>query len=372
MKKLRVLQLGKFFPIMGGVEKVMYELVTGLPQQGVQCDMLTASNEGAGLRKELQGGSCLYICRTWLKVYGTMISPSEVSLLRKICNQYDIIHIHHPDPMAALSLYLSGYKGKVVLHWHSDIIKQKHLLKIFLPLQRWLLKRADKIIGTTPTYVANSPYLASVPEEKKCIVPIGINVLPAAVEAAEKIRQYYKGRKIILSIGRLVPYKGHKYLIDAALHLDDSYVILIVGKGPLKEILRTQIREQSLEQRVELLGYIPDSEIAAYFRACTLFCLPSIQKTEAFGIVQIEAMSCAKPVIATNIQGSGTTWVNAHGVSGLNVEPCNAFQLAQAIRTLTENETTYQEYSRQARMRYEELFTKEKMIKNLLEIYNKL
>ena len=120
-KTLRVLQLGKFYPIMGGVEKVMYDLMSGLSERGVPCDMLCALSQGSSRTFSINAHSRLIGCRTWMKVAATMISPDMIFSLRKRCRDYDIIHVHHPDPMACLALFLSGYKGKVILHWHADI-----------------------------------------------------------------------------------------------------------------------------------------------------------------------------------------------------------------------------------------------------------
>ena len=139
MEILKILQLGKFYPVRGGVEKVMYDLMTGLSERGVDCDMLCALSQGGSRTIAINAHACLIGCRTWMKVAATMISPAMIFSLRKRCGEYDIIHVHHPDPMACLALFLSGYRGKVVLHWHADIEKQKMLLELYRPLQEWLL-----------------------------------------------------------------------------------------------------------------------------------------------------------------------------------------------------------------------------------------
>lgn len=136
--KLKVLQLGKFFPVKGGVEKVMYDLMMGLSERDVDCDMLCAMEDGNQGEIALNAHARLIGCKTLKTVAATKIAPDMVSVLRKICGRYDIIHVHHPDPMACLALFLSGYKGKVVLHWHSDIQKQKMLLHLYHPLQSWI------------------------------------------------------------------------------------------------------------------------------------------------------------------------------------------------------------------------------------------
>lgn len=369
---MKVLQIGKFYPIRGGVEKVMFDMMMGLSQEHVYCDMLCAAAEqqqpGTILLNEYARVLCV---PAKVKLAATMISPAMIFQLRKIRNEYDVIHIHHPDPMACLALRLSGYKGLVVLHWHSDILKQKTLLKLYRPLQNWLLRRARFIVGTTPVYVHESPFLQKV-QCKVTSIPIGINEVKPSQEGVAGIRAKYDGKKIIFSLGRLVEYKGYEYLIKAARWLNDDCVVLIGGKGPLKEHLQDLIDEQGVTDRVKLIGFIGDKELPDYFGACDLFCLSSIWKTEAFAIVQLEAMACGKPVVATNIPESGVSWVNRNGVSGLNVDPQNADALAEAIITILSDEQLYRRLSEGAKQRYETLFTKRLMTKNCLAMYQAL
>ena len=368
---MKILQLGKFYPVRGGVEKVMYDLMLGLSARGVDCDMMCAVTEGESRIETLNNHARLICCHTMVKAAATMIAPNMIQTLRKMCHRYDIIHIHHPDPMACMALYFSGYKGKVVLHWHSDILKQKHLLKLYRPFQNWLLQRADLIVGTTPIYVKESPFLSEV-QHKITSFPIGTDPWDSHKGKPNYVRESYRDKKIIFSLGRLVEYKGYEYLIDAAQYLPDDYVILIGGTGPLRTKLQAQIDAANLNEKVKLLGFVEDKDLPLYYDACSLFCLSSVFKTEAFGIVQIEAMSCSKSVIATSIPGSGTHWVNAHNDSGLNVEPGNSEQLAKAILSITEDKEAYEAYCRNARARYEKLFTYEKMIDNCLEIYKRV
>ena len=200
--------------MLGGVEKVMYDLTAGLSPRGVHCDMLCASAGVPPGEVKVNANASVTICPTMAKFSGTMLSPSMIGEVRRRRDKYDLIHVHHPDPMAALSLFLSGYKGKVVLHWHSDIQKSPLLMAMYKPLQSWLIRRADKIIGTTPAYLSASPYLRKVQDKTECI-PIGIApVQPDAAGAAE-IRKTYEGKKIVFTMGRLVPYKGYGCLIDS-------------------------------------------------------------------------------------------------------------------------------------------------------------
>ena len=377
---MRVLQLGKFYPIRGGVEKVMWDLTESLSAAGVCCDMLCAKFHGDGPdTKDLPyystdglftlNGSGRVICVPALaKVAATMIAPRMISWLRRHGKEYDIIHVHHPDPMAAMALRLSGYRGKVVLHWHSDIISQQFFLRLYKPLQDWIIRRSDKILGTTPVYVRSSPYLKDV-QEKCDFVPIGIDAIRFCPARARAIRDSHPGKTLLVSVGRLVPYKGYSFLIEAMTRLPERFHLLLGGKGPLMESLEAQIRDSGLQDRVTLLGYVSDDDLPALFGAADIFVLPSVMKTEAFGIVQIEAMSCGTPVVATRIPESGVSWVNEEGVSGLNAEPKDADSLAQAILGV---ESYRERFSAGASRRFSQMFTKEQMYRKVKSVYDSL
>lgn len=370
---MRILQLGKFYPVSGGIEKVMVDLQQGLSQQGLICDMLCCHAEVGALRRVIEvAPNAHIICdKSLLKKFSTMFSIQMMVELRRICCNYDIIHVHHPDPMAAFALLLSGYKGKVVVHWHSDILSQRLLLQLYMPLQNWMLRRADVVVGTTPIYIQQSPHLQAV-QEKCTYLPIGIRSVMWNDSEVAHIRAQYPGKKIIFSLGRLVYYKGFEYLIDAARQLLDDYMILIGGSGELKSKLQQQIDDNALSSKVKLLGRISDAELPNYFRACDLFCLSSVQKTEAFAIVQVEAMSCGRPVVATRIPESGVSWVNAHGISGVNVPVRDSGALAEAFVSILEDKTLYKRYSEGARHRFEQIFQFDEMIEKCLNIYRGL
>lgn len=366
---MRILQLGKFYPIRGGVEKVMWDLTRGLSAEGYICDMLCASFEPAKETKIIQLGECgrCIVQPSIAQASGTMLCPKMIGWVRKHAREYDIIHIHHPDPMACLALRLSGYKGRVILHWHSDVLKHKAIMAAYKPLQSWLIRRADKIVGTTPVYVAHSPALKDVQNKVTC-VPIGIEPIDVDQDKAALIQAQYPGKIIVFSLGRLVPYKGFTYLIQAAKYLPDDYVVLIGGTGPLQESLQREIDDQDLNGKVKLLGFIEDEQLSPLFGSAKVFVMSSIMKTEAFGIVQIEAMSCGTPVVATKIPESGVSWVNEDGVSGLNVEPCNPKAMSEAILAICKEEN-YLIFSEGARRRFDQVFRFEEMINKIIKVY---
>ena len=380
---MKVLQLGKFYPIRGGVEKVMWAMTLGLAERGIQCDMLCAYLKSDPVDKEHQD-----LCRETedgreitLGPYGrvicvpaeakkakTMLSKAMITWLRAHAAEYDIIHIHHPDPMAAVALLLSRYKGRVILHWHSDILAQKFLLFFYHPIQWWLVRRAERVIGTSPVYIQQSRPLLHYQNKVIC-VPIGITPVIFDERDAEAIRQTMPGKKLVFALGRLVPYKDFGTLVESAKYLGPDYMVVIGGEGPLRDELLQQIADGALEEKVRLLGYLQAQEVHDWFGACDLFVLSSDRRTEAFGVVQIEAMSCGKPVVATIIPRSGVSWVNDNGVSGYNVHPHDPKALAAAIMQICDDPDTYMQFSAGAMERFETLFTSREMIDKIIKIY---
>ena len=368
---MKVLHIGKFYPVYGGVEKVMYDFCDGLSKRGIRSDFLGVNADATTTNiVQVNDFFTVYAMSYIKKVASTYLSTSMISQLKKIKDQYDIIHIHHPDPMACLALYLSGYKGKVICHWHSDIVRQKTILKFYKPLQTWMLKRSIFIVGTSPIYLEYSPYIQPF-KEKLRLLPIGIPPVDKTIQknTVEKINALAKGRKIVYSLGRLIYYKGYQYLIEAAQYMNEDICVIIGGKGPLKEEFEQTIKRLGLEDKVFLMGRIEDEDMSAFFSSCDLFCLPSTERSEAFGIVQVEAMAYGKPLVATRIEGSGVSWVNEENVSGLNVEIENAKDLAEKINKILGDKELTKKLGDGALQRYQNLFTQEKMVDDILPIY---
>lgn len=366
---MKILQLGKFYPIRGGVEKVMWDLTRGLSERGTDCDMLCAE---LGIKEphvmEMNAHGRVICLPAIAKKAGTMIAPKMIGWLRRHKDEYDIVHIHHPDPMACLALRLSGYKGRVIVHWHSDIVSQRFFLALYRPLQRWMLRRCDTVVGTTPVYLRESPELRKV-QAKTLAVPIGIDPLLPDPEKVDSYRARYPGKKIVLSLGRMIPYKGYAWLIGAMSYLPDEYVLVLAGQGPEKDALEKLAKEQGNEKRIIFTDYVDDADVPTLFGACDVFVLSSVMKTEAFGIVQLEAFSCGRPVVATRIPESGVSWVNEDGVSGINVPVCDSESMAVAVQEICGGQ--WQRYSDGARARFGRLFRLETMIEKIEELYEK-
>lgn len=372
---MKVLQLGRFFPpSTGGIETVMYDITEVLnAYEDVLCDVL-CSSKNYTYEENIYDKYKVIRTKSYGVYFSTSITPQMIFKLKEIIKEYDILHIHLPDPMANIVLMLvDSSKQKIILHWHSDIVRQKYLLKVYEPFQDWMMRKADKIIATTPKYIDESKYLQKYKD--KCIsIPIGIdkNKLSSDVHEVNRIREKYKNKRIIFSLGRLVYYKGFEYLIDAAKYLSEDYMILIGGSGPLYTKLDSKIKLLKLENNVKLLGRVDDNELGNYYAACDIYCLSSVVKSEAFAIVQIEAMRFSKPIVSTKIEGSGVDWVNKDNESGINVSSKNGKELANAIEKIISDQKLYKKYSQGAKNRFEEHFKREIMVENIYKLYSEI
>lgn len=374
--KIRVLQVNKlYYPVTGGIERVVQQLAEGLCED-TDTKVLVCRRKGRTIVEQIAG-----IEVTRASSMGMLSSlPLSVSFLwkfRRMAKDRDIIHIHMPFPLGDLACFLSGYKGRVILWWHSDIVRQKKLMKLYRPLMEWLLRRADCIVVATQGHIDGSKYLK--PYQEKCrIIPFGVDL---KIEK-EADRWYEEGRLLerseekpdavkFLFVGRLVYYKGCRTMIEAFVQAakGNSRIQLdIVGTGSLEPELKKQTEELGLTDRIYFHADVSDDELIQYFKECDVFVLPSLQRSEAFGLVQIEAMAFGKPVINTKLP-SGVPYVSLHGETGLTVEPGNAAELAEAMQYLAEHPVERCRIGERARVRMDEQYRMDKMLKRVLRLY---
>ncbi|MFZ5428190.1 MAG: glycosyltransferase [Thermodesulfobacteriota bacterium] len=344
---MRVLHLGKYYPPFdGGVETVTFQLAEGMTRRGIRSDVLCFHPRKSPESVEQWNGYTVTRAATWGVAASTPLSAGFVRRLGEQAQDYDILHVHCPNPMAALALRLVNPKARIVLHWHSDVIRQKRFNQAYRALLgQWLACRADAVIGATPAHVEASEY-ADVFRGKSHVIPFCLDPEPFAPERADqaalaRLRERFPGRKAVFALGRLISYKGFDVLVDAAALLPDGWVALIGGSGPLEGELRDRIRARGLEGKVVLLGKVPQEELSAHYRFCRVFCLPSVTRAEMYGMVQLEAMASGRPVVSTRIEGSGVPYVNEHGVTGLTVTPGDAKALAEAILEIDADEARW-------------------------------
>jgi len=358
-----------FHTTHGGVERVVEELVPELVRYpDLEVDVLCQGPERR--QEELRGRGRIYQERTTLAVSTAALSWGDYRMWRAIASRYDVIHVHAPWPQSNLNLMLSRFDGAVVVHWHSDIVRQRVLYRGYRWLERRLLERADLILATSPKLREQSVGLEGFRHKARSI-PIGIaeSHEQFGEDEIDAARAKFGPPRLVFALGRLVPYKGFEYLIRAAASLSAESRVLIGGEGPLWGELERLIRECGVEDRVTLMGRLTDREVELYMRACDVFCLPSVQRSEAFGIVQIEAMRAGRPVVSTRITGSGIDWVNEDGVSGFTVEAQRPEALASALNRLLRDPGLAQRMGEQARRRYEAMFTARHMAEQVRAAY---
>lgn len=369
---MRIAQVTKYFyPRRGGIESHVEGISEEFIKKGHSVTVYTSKEAGAKNNEEYKGIRVLR-SKTWFTLFNGPFTPGI--LVNLLLGEYDLIHVHLPDPVnSVFALIASKIKKKpLYVTYHADLIKEEWFHKPFTFIYGFfldmVLDAAVKIMPTTPSYVAKS----QIPDKyRKKIV-----VAPNFVDV-ERFNPYIDGsrvrrelncanKKIIFFLGRLVPYKGVEYIIkafrEAKKEVGDA-VLIVGGRGPLKEKLMKLASE--LEVKDVVFTEIEDKDIPEYYAACDLFVLPSVTRQEAFGIALLEAMACGKPTITTNI--SGMPYVV--GDAGLQVEPGNVEELTQAMLTLLRNEELRKELGERGRRRVESEFTQKKVAEKILEIY---
>jgi glycosyltransferase involved in cell wall biosynthesis len=257
-----------------------------------------------------------------------------------------------------------------VITYHSDVVKQKVLGGLFQPVLAQVLGRAAAILVTTQEYLNTSATL--MPYREKCrVVPYGIDVQQVGrcdAAAVERIRAVH-GERIVLAVGRLVYYKGFEYLIKAMSSIQGR--LLLIGDGPLRQTLEQLTDRLSLRNRVVFLGELQNEQTLPYYRAARVFALPSIARSEAFGIVQIEAMAAGTPVVNTRLD-SGVPAISLDGITGLTVAPRDPGALARAIEELLDNDSLRHGFGGAGKVRAEREFSLRTMKERVLRVYSEL
>ena len=373
---MNLLHFGRFFTsYLGGLERHVVLLTEYLARE-IHVDNLVS---GEGLRSDslTHEGVRIYRVPTLFKLARTAISPTMpfkmFGLLRK--HKYEIVHLHFPDPLSCVCALLLPRRVRIVITWHSDIIKQKRLLKLYQPLVNRLLKRTDAVIAATPRHFESSEQLHALPENRRHVIPFGIKTknfeaTEANRAAARNIKANHPDKGIVFAMGRHVYYKGFEFLIRAMEHLENS-ALYLGGDGPLREELEELVKEKGLGEKVIFTGKISDEDVTAYYYACDVFCMPSIEPSEAFGLVQLEAMACRRPVVCCELN-NGVTFVNQHGKSGLVAPPRDPEALAKALDTLLQDPDLRKKMGEYGYQRMRETFSAEQMAQSTLALYREL
>lgn len=366
---MNILHISKFYvPYKGGIESVVADLVEGSITQGHQVDVLCFNNSFVNSNESFKNHN-VFRTRKLFSLFSLPISFSYLIKIFKIINNYDIVHVHLPNPLSVLGIRFCKIHAKIVIHWHSDIVEQKTLYLLLKNFHKIALRKADKIILTTNNYLESSEQLFDF--HKKCkVIPIGIkdhNELKVDNNSSKVLN--LNDEIIIFSIGRLVNYKGFELLIRSSKFLNKNIKVVIGGNGPLKNKLQKLIKDIGVSDTVSLLGFLSDSELINYYRNADIFCLPSITRNEAYGVVLLEAMSFSLPIICFNIEGSGVPWVAKNKYNSIVVDEIDASNLSKSLNLLASDIDLLKKYSLNSRKRYKNYFTAAIMQKRFNDLY---
>ena len=360
MKKT-ILQIAKYYyPIEGGIETVTKYLSEGLTtyEQVVVC----FSQDGI-TRLDTVNGVKVYRIASSLNIASQDIAFSYYHYLKKIIyeEQPDIILLHCPNPfLYPITAKLTPKDVKLVLLWHSDILGKGILYKLVKQFEKVILRKADLILATSPNYIHPSSPIYNY-RDKTEVVANGIIkndfVWRTGDETTiEEIRRKYHHKKIVFFVGRHAAYKGIDYLIEAEKYIQSDCVILIGGRGPETERLKSMTQSS----RIKFIGRIPNEYLRCYYYASDIFAFTSCTKQEAFGIALAEAMYCGSVPVTFTIEGSGVNWVSVGGETGIEVPLGDVKAYAEAIDRLLTDRDLYMKYATAGKDRIIRMFTSER------------
>jgi rhamnosyl/mannosyltransferase len=367
---IRVLHFFKtYYPeTMGGIEQVIFQLAEGGIPLGIQSEVLYLSRRGSA-RSERVAHHFSHRSKLDLHVASTGFSLSAFHDFAELASEADLIHYHFPWPYMDLVHFATRLRKPTVLSYHSDIIKQKHLLKLYQPLMHSFLGNVDHIVAASPNYVATSPVLGRF-RDKVSIIPFGLDKKTYPIPSPERLAYWRArlGERFFLFVGALRYYKGLTFLLHAVR--GGEMPVAIVGCGPLEAELHTLANNLGLSN-IHFLGILPDEDKAALLTLCYALVFPSHLRSEAFGISLLEAAMYGRPMISCEI-GTGTTYINIAGETGLVVPPSDSLALRHAMHTLWEQPQLAERMGREAASRFEALFTAEAMISSYTKLYHNL
>ena len=362
---MNVLHIYKAYPpVVGGIEYHLRLLAEAQARRNLDVTVLVASAVGrASVREE--NGVRVIRTRPWVTVASTPLSPGLARWARRIVP--DVTHLHFPYPPGDLAHSAFGRGRVTIVSYHSDIVRQRWLGKLYGPWMRRLLNKADRVLVGSPSYLRTSPHLQRVTESCS-VVPMGIDPSPfQAVDSqgSDQIRNR-QGPPLVLFVGRFRYYKGVDILIEAAPDIDAR--ILLAGTGPMERRWRRLAATSPAASRIRFLGHVPDEELPLYYAAADVVVLPSSHRSESFGLVLLEAMASGRPVVSTEL-GTGTSFVNQHGETGMVVASGDADALADAVNALLRDPEQRRQMGANGRQRVLQEFHFEQMVDRTINVY---
>ena len=358
----------------GGLQQAIRQIASGCQTLGVTSRIYTLSPNPAPQEVVRPEGTVYRSRSHWAPASCDLGGTGAFRLFSECAEWADILHFHYPWPFADLLNLLPSVKRKPkAMTYHSDIVKQKVLGKLYAPLMRHTLSDMDAVVATSPTYARTSPVLSRhVPPERLHVIPLcmGDSTKEAESMAPTDViaRLGLANQTFVLSLGVLRAYKGLHVLVDAAQRVKGT--IVIAGSGPEEANLRHQVNRLGVNN-VVFAGQVSEAEKHALLRHCAALALPSHLRSEAYGMVLLEAAMHAKPMISCEI-GTGTSFVNQDGETGIVIPPEDAPALARAVNTLLSNPAESQAMGQKALERYQQHFTPDVMASLYFGLYQRL
>jgi len=356
---------------IGGLQEAIRQISSSCQPLGIESRIFTLSPDPHPKVIQRPEGQVIRT-RSWLAPASCDIGgPAAFAEFSRQAKWADVINYHFPWPFADMLHLITRPDTPAIITYHSDIVRQKWLGSIYSPLMKTMLDSMKFIVATSPNYAQTSEILNSIPgKERIHVIPLGIEESSYPDRGDDNILQrlgLVEDEPFFLFVGVLRYYKGLRTLIKAAPSVPAK--IVIAGTGPEGNYIEDQIKEQGLKNIV-LAGQITDAEKVSLLEHCTTLVLPSHLRSEAFGVVLIEASMFSKPMISCEI-GTGTSFVNKHGETGYVVEPNTPAQIADAMNRLLSSPETANKFGAQARKRYEQLFSGSALGSAYSELYKK-
>ncbi len=355
----------------GGAEQVITDICEGTVREGHTADVFVTANVDSLKRANWLNHGVIQARRTF-ELSSTPISFEMLRKFDKVASNYDLINFHFPWPLMDVLYEMSKQKLPYIVTYHSDIIKQKKLLKLYKPLMLRFLNRAAAVVATSENYLKTSSVLSEVRAPKK-VIPLGINPPNSEALAEEEIGSVVQGilnanEQFFVFVGVLRYYKGLKFLIEAASSVASK--IVIAGDGPERSALNELAKRKGVNN-VTFIGRINDAEKQALLDNALGFVFPSHERSEAFGISLLEASAASLPMVTCEI-GTGTSFVNLNSQTGFVVPPRDPQALANALQRLSTDPLLASRMGAAANKRFRANFTAKQMSLKYLNLYESI
>lgn len=358
-----------YHPAKGGIERHVQDL-SGFLSRYMDVRVLTVSTRGKTDVRPVDG---IEVTRAG-RLFGmgsVSIAPSVGRYLKEF--DADIYHFHFPFPWAELSWLLTSPSKRLIVTYHHDVDLSSWRAAFYRYQTMKFLSRADRILVSSPHLMRSSPILERL-QDLCSVVPFGVDVKKYELteEVARQARDFrlrMNSSRIVLFVGPLLAYKGLENLIRALI--DVQAALIIVGKGEMEEELKELARDIGLASRTHFMGEVSEEEKIVLLYASDVVVLPSTESQESFGLIQLEAMACSRPVISTRLP-TGVPFVNLDGVTGLVVEPGSSYPLASALNRLFRDRSLARRMGEAGRKRATEHFNLQQMGQKVFRIYQEV